>query len=131
VPYCSPRRAAGFSLVEVLFALAIVGLMLGATASVFRNGLMGHENASDVATAIALAEEKIEAAGVTQTLRPGDSTGEFGRFRWRLSIAAYADQEAPPPDLRLFRIAVEVEWRDGLRQRRFGLATLRLAEAPP
>jgi len=115
----------------VLFALAIAGLMLGATASVFRNGLMGHENASDVATAIALAEEKIEAAGVTQTLRPGDNNGEFGRFRWHLSVAAYADTEAPPPNLRLFRIAAQVKWSDGLRQRQFGLATLRLAQAPP
>ena len=129
--YCSPKRAAGFSLVEVLFALAIAGLMLGATAGVFRNGLLGHENASDVAAAIALADEKIETAGVTETLRPGDSTGEFGRFRWRLSIAPYADTEAPPPNLRLFRIAIEVKWRDGLRQRQFGLTTLRLAQVPP
>jgi hypothetical protein len=118
-------------LVEVLLALAIAGLMLGATAGVFRNGLLGHENASDAATAVALAEEKLAEAGVTAPLRPGNSAGAFGRFRWHLTVADYADQEAPPPDLRLYRIAAQIQWSDGLQQRQFDLATLRLGPAPP
>lgn len=128
---CCPKREAGFSLVEVLFALALAGLMLAATAGVFRNGLLGHANASDAATAVALAEQKLAEAGVTATLRPGNSTGAFGRFRWRLTVADYADQETPPPNLHLYRVGAQIEWSDGLRQRQFGLSTLRLGPPPP
>jgi general secretion pathway protein I len=131
VPSFCPEREAGFSLVEVLLALAIAGLMLGATAGVFRNGLLGHDNASDAATAVALAEEQLAEAGVTAPLQPGNSAGAFGRFRWHLTITDYVDRETPPPDLRLYRIAAQVEWSDGRRQRQFDLATLRLGPAPP
>ena len=131
MPSSCPDREAGFSLIEVLLALAIAGLMLGATAGVFRNGLLGHESASDASTAVALAEEKLAEAGVTAALRPGDSAGAFGRFRWHLTIAEYADQEAPPADLHLYRAAARVEWSDGLRPRQFSLSTLRLGPAPP
>lgn len=131
MPSSSPERAAGFSLVEVLFALAIAGLMLGATAAVFRNGLLGHENAGAAAAAMALAEQELAAAGVTAALKPGASEGAFGRFRWRLTVADYADPEAPPPTLRLYRVAAKVEWSDGRRQRQLSLATLRLGPASP
>lgn len=131
MPPCCPERDAGFSLVEVLFALAIAGLMLTATAGVFRNGLLGHENASDAATAAALAEQKLAEAGVTAALRPGASAGAFGRFRWRLTVADFADQETLPPDLQLYRVAAQIEWSDGLRRRQFGLSTLRLGPPPP
>ncbi|HXQ51652.1 MAG TPA: prepilin-type N-terminal cleavage/methylation domain-containing protein [Stellaceae bacterium] len=123
---CS-SRAHGFSLIEILFALAIIGLALGAAAGVFRNGLIGHATASDLDTALALAEGRIAEAGGAQSLRPGETRGEFGRFRWRLSVARYDDREAPPPTLRLFRIEAQIEWSDGPRQRQFDVATLRLA----
>ena len=131
MPSCCRKREAGFSLVEVLFALALAGLMLAATAGVFRNGLLGNENAGDTATAMALAEQELAEAGVTAALRPGGSAGTFGRFRWRLTVADYADQAPPPPDLQLYRIAVQVEWSDGLRRRQFALSTLRLGPPPP
>lgn len=126
---CCPEREAGFSLVEVLLALAIAGLMLGATAGVFRNGILGHANAGDAAMAASLAEQKLAEAGVTAALRPGSSQGTFGRFRWRVTVTDYADKDEPPT-LQLYRVAAEVEWEDGLRHRQFGLSTLRLGPPP-
>ena len=92
---CCPEREAGFSLIEVLLALAIVGLMLGATAGVFRNGILGHANAGDAAMAASLAEQRLAEAGVTAALRPGESQGTFGRFRWHVTVADYADKDEP------------------------------------
>jgi hypothetical protein len=62
-----------------------------------------------------------------------------GRFHWLLTIALYDDPERqagagflqPEAGLRLYRISVAVEWRDGPRQRQLALATLRLAPPPP
>jgi general secretion pathway protein I len=136
--FCRDRAgASGFSLIEVLVALAIVGLTLAATASVFGTGLFAHTTASDVDTALALAEEKLDAAGVTETLQPGSAEGVFaGRFRWRLVVARYDDKAAGGADpsalgFGLFRIETTIAWDRGWRERRVTLATLRLASAPP
>lgn len=133
MPSCCPDRGnAGFSLVEVLFALAIVGLALGTAASVFRNGILGHQAASDVDTALALAEEQLAAAGVAEPLREGDRQGVFAdRFAWHLAVAPDPDAGAAPPSFKLYRLSATVAWRDGMRQREIALETLRLAPASP
>jgi prepilin-type N-terminal cleavage/methylation domain-containing protein len=130
VPSCCPKREAGFSLVEVLLALAVAGLIVAATAGALRNGLLGHAAAGDAAIAAALADQKLAEAGIAETLRPGASAGAFGRFRWRVTVAPVAGQEEPPT-LRLFRVAARIEWNDGLRPRQYELATLRLGPVPP
>ena len=131
---------AGFSLIEVLVALVITGLALAAIAGAFGGGLQGHQVSEQAATALALAEEKIAAAGTVQTLRPGSIGGEFGgRYRWRLTIAPYEDRpdnsasafDRSSVPLRLYRIEAEVAWRDGLRRRQLTVAALRLGPAPP
>jgi prepilin-type N-terminal cleavage/methylation domain-containing protein len=140
VPSCCPKREAGFSLVEVLLAIAIAGLIVAATAGVFRNGLLGHAAADDAATAAALADQKLAEAGITETLRPGSSAGVFGRFRWRVTVAPFVDKESAgeesadqdaAPAFRLYRVAAQIEWNDGPRRRQYELATVRLGPAPP
>jgi general secretion pathway protein I len=127
-------RTAGFTLIEVLVALAIVGLAVGATAFVLGNGLMGHETAADAEAALAVAEERLALAGATP--HPGANSGtEDGRFAWRTTVAAYDDSadktaDAPTTLPRLYRIAVTVAWRDGRRDREVALSTLRLGPAP-
>jgi general secretion pathway protein I len=131
VRHSSPDRAAGFSLIEVLVALAIVGLTLGAGAMVLRNGIAGHVAAADLDAATALAEERIAAADAADAPQEGETHGVFAdRFAWHLTITRDADTtEQPPAPYALYRMAVEVSWRDGLRQRRIALDTLRLARA--
>ena len=138
---CDPERnteAGGFSLIEVLAALVVIGLALAAAGGVFRTGLLGHEVAVGADAALALAEEKIASAGVTESLRPGRSAGLFGnRYQWQVSVEPYQEKsntgfdQTSAVDLRLYRIAVTVSWRDGRRQRALALDTLRLGPAPP
>jgi general secretion pathway protein I len=131
------RGSAGFSLIEVLVALAVVGLTLGATASIFGNGLLGHEAAGDVDTALALAEEKLSSAGITEPLRPGRTGGVFAnRFRWRIAVSEEHDKIAgasnsPVVAFRLFRVEVAIAWRNGVRERQIAIDTLRLAVVAP
>ena len=136
-----PGDSAGFSLIEALVALVITGLALTAIAGVFGDGLLGHQASDEAATALTLAEGKIAMAGATEALRPSRSEGVFaGRFRWELTIAQYDDRQnnaaaagfdQPLSAHRLYRIAAAVAWRDGTRQRRLALSTLRLGPAPP
>ncbi len=128
----SSAESSGFTLIEVLIALAIVGLALGTAATVFRDGLLSHAAAADLETAIALADEKLAAAGSDTPLEQGETRGVFARrFGWRLAIKPYEDR----PDhaiaaFRLYRLEAEVTWLDGWRKRRIALDTLRLAPAP-
>jgi len=127
--------AAGFTLIEVLVALAVVGLALGAIAGVFSNGLLGHETASGAETALALAEGQLALAATSP--RPGATNGTYeGRFAWQTTVAPFkdtADKDLPSPASlpSLYRIAVSVSWRDGYRSRQVSLSTLRLGSATP
>jgi general secretion pathway protein I len=124
------RDSGGFSLIEVLFALAVVGLALGATAGLFGNFGLGHETADDADHALALAENTLAEAGTEAPLAPGERAGRDGRFSWQLAVAPYADPDTPQT-YRLYRLEAGISWRDGLRERRLALATVRLAPAPP
>jgi general secretion pathway protein I len=134
--FAKPRPTAGFTLIEVIVALAVVGLALAAIAGVFSNGLLGHEVAADADAALALAEERLALAEAAEILRPGTSSGRFAdRFDWQTTVAAYDDTPDPAPrpaiSLHLYRIAVSVAWRDGHRNRQLALSTLRLGPPPP
>jgi general secretion pathway protein I len=129
--FCN-KPSAGFSLIEVLFALAVVGLVLGATASLIGNFRLGHAAASDLDAALALARNELAEAGADAPLAPGVRDGRDGRFAWRLAVARFTDGDnAPPPGLGLYRIEAQIAWRDGAALRRIALSTLRLAPAPP
>jgi general secretion pathway protein I len=133
-PALAGDRAAGFTLLEVLVALAIVGLATGAIAGVFSNGLLGHETASGAETALAVAEGQLALAA--EALRPGANNGVYdGRFAWQTTVAPFQDaidkDTANPKSLPpLYRIAVNVSWNDGHRSRQVSLSTLRLGAAP-
>jgi general secretion pathway protein I len=127
--------AAGFTLIEVLVALAVVSLALGAIAGVFSNGLLGHETASGAETALALAEGQLALSAAAP--RPGAASGTYeGRFAWQTTVAPFKDVadkdlSAPGSLPSLYRIAVSVSWRDGYRSRQVSLSTLRLGPAVP
>jgi prepilin-type N-terminal cleavage/methylation domain-containing protein len=138
-----PADTGGFSLIETLVALLIAGLAMAATAEVFGNGLLGHQASEDAATALSIAEGQIAVAAASDPMTPRQSEGMFGgRYHWLLTVTPYDDpqkdtaaagftQPATATGLRLYRIAVAVDWRAGWRQRQVALATLRLRPTPP
>lgn len=135
---CARRRSAGFTLIEVLVALAIVGAALAAVAGVFGNGLLGHQAASDAEAALALAEERLALAGAVPALRPGSASGVFAdRFAWRTTVSPDAPRDdganrtVRPAGPVLYRIGVSIAWHSGHRERQLNLSTLRLGPAAP
>jgi general secretion pathway protein I len=124
----------GFTLIEALVALAIIGLALGAIAGVFGQGLTAHETASQAEMALAVAEEQLALAA--ETPHPGAVNGVFAdRFAWQTNVAPYQDAadktaDAPSALPSLYRIAVSVTWHDGRHTREVSVSTLRLGAAP-
>ena len=137
MPTNGPERAgsAGFTLLEILVALALLGLTIGAIAGVLGNSARGYAAADNVQTALSLAEDKLQSAGVTEPLRAGRTEGRFDqRFSWRVSVTTYQDKppaasggNAPPDGFGLFHVEVTVGWRDGVRESQIALSTIRLA----
>jgi general secretion pathway protein I len=123
--------SSGFSLIEVLFALAMIAVALGTAATLLNNGLLAARTSSDVAAALALADEKLAEAGVSTPLQPGSASGVFGRFTWSVTVAPYDDSESASQRLQLYRIDARIGWRDGIQRRQFALATVRIGPPLP
>jgi general secretion pathway protein I len=125
----------GFSLLEVVVALAILGLALGVLLEIFGSGLNGAELTSRYAQAATIAESRLASVGADVPLQPGDTGGsENDAFRWTLSIKPYDEQQAQPQmgapqslmRVQLFEIVARVSWSDYGKEREVVLSTLQL-----
>ena len=122
------RSQQGFTLLEVLVALAILGLAVVTMIQLFGQGLRLLKVSGDYQQAVLLADQKLREV---ETVREGTETGPpEGLFEWeRRSTVMPVPEEltvsgiAP---LRLYRVTVEVRW--GTRS--VEVATLRTAREP-
>lgn len=122
---CDSHREAGFSLVEVLCALAIAALALSALYRGLGSSLLaarhleGHLGARVIAQSI--LTDELHAAATAAAVRSGQS----GAYAWRLTIApAGSDVAVPlPRSYRLYRLTADITWDGGGH---FTLDTLKL-----
>ncbi len=122
----SARRAArGFSLLELLVAISILGLSLGA---LLRSSTTATRNvATDERYVYAVELSKSLLAQYSQVPAAGfASSGETsGGFRWSVDarpLPRGRDSNLGPGQLQ--DIVVAVSWRDGIRERRVQLASV-------
>lgn len=117
-----PREApdvgaeSGFSLVEVLAALAILGLALGTLYPVFRTALGLAGRADDHLAGIELAQSLLDQHTAERRAMPGSSRGRQDRHSWTVTVEP-ADAPRVPAGAagahgswRLQRIVVTVTW---------------------
>lgn len=133
----SRRRAArGFTLLEVIVALAIAGLALIELFQAASGGLFAVDQAGRVDEAIERAQSHLAAYGRAFAIIPGDQEGDDGGgYHWRLSATPLAVQPgiAGRSELAttLFDVKVTISWLAGnqnrsvvLDSRRFSTATM-------
>jgi general secretion pathway protein I len=124
----------GFTLLEVIVALAILGISVGVLFRVFSQQLDRTTGMETEAVATSLAQSLLADASAGDALTDGDKTGQFHNgFRWRIHTEPYGDaedREAWPVAAK--KLSVAVSWGDGGRQKSIVLTTLRLtAKEPP
>ncbi len=128
----------GFSLLEVLVAFVILGLVLGVLMEIFSGGLRNVGRATESQRAILLAQSKLASVGIDSPLSEGDSNGDFdGGFRWQLSIRPFKESQsesgeqlgviAPVLPVMLLEVEIRVLWGASDQPRTVSLKTLRLA----
>lgn len=81
----------GFTLVEVLAALVILGLTLGLCYRLLGQGVGMVGATTTRAQALALAEGQLAALMTAGTVAPGQFGGEAGAMRWQVDIVRRTD----------------------------------------
>jgi len=128
----APRREAGFTLLEVLVAFAILSIAVVASIQGFAQGLRLLRLSGDHQQAMLLADQKMREV-VNPAEEPDRKEDTEGVFRWERTVTV-----VPAPDLtrtrateawRVYHVAVKVAWGE---KRHVELATLRTsAEKAP
>ncbi len=123
----SPSGNRGFTLLEILAAIAILAIVLTALFRLHLQTLAMGADASFYAQAPLLAREKIaqiEAEGIEQARSDsGDFGDEFPRYRWESEVAEAESAEFETAAERLRRIEVRI--LDTVDRRAFALRTYR------
>jgi prepilin-type N-terminal cleavage/methylation domain-containing protein len=85
------EREAGFTLIEVLVAFAILSIVLLTLFSGLSTALFGDRRAEFTRIALRQAKAELETAGIATPLTPGETTGRFENgIEWRMSVQPYA-----------------------------------------
>ena len=126
-PYCCPTSPrAGFTVVEIIVALAILALSLNAILPAISDALWRTSEAEAQAEAASLARSLLAEAGSAVALNNGAAAGQFENgFRWRLQVTPYGGVDQTMP-VRAYKVVAEVSWDDTRSERSVALTTLRL-----
>lgn len=119
----SPRQA-GFTLIEVLVALAILSVAVVASIQGFAQGLRLLKLSGDHQQAMLLADQKIREV---VEFKEGNDDGVEGRMRWERTLRSLDTPDLAPaggvPRGRVYQLDVRVSWD---AQRHVEIRTLRM-----
>jgi general secretion pathway protein I len=125
---CAASRndIAGFTLVEIIVALAILALSLNVILPAISDGLWRTGEAEAQAEAASLARSLLAQAGSALTLKDGAAVGEFENgLRWRVEVSPYGSVNQSMP-VRAYKVVAEVGWGNAPGEHSIVLSTLRL-----
>ena len=132
----SGKSAAGFTLLEVVVALAIAALALIVLLRAGGEGLFAADTASRAEEAVERAQSHLAAIGRQASLLPGDFQGDDGGgYRWHLRVTPVArrrvqrDSGSPVFATTLFDVEVTITWSGRRHDRAVVLRTERIATA--
>ncbi|MBO0736920.1 MAG: prepilin-type N-terminal cleavage/methylation domain-containing protein [Alphaproteobacteria bacterium] len=128
-------RAYGFTLLEVVIALAIAGLALVVLFRAGSGGLVSVDTAARAEEALERAQSHLAAVGHDAALVAGNLTGDDGGgYRWTLRVRPLAARPSLAPDgvtpiaTTLFSVEVAISWPGPAGERSVVLRTLRMGD---
>lgn len=119
------RRAAGFTLIEILIALAITAIGLTAVAAMFVANAHGTSYARHATEATVLAEDRLELMLVTPGTQLASGSDRVDSHGQIVSVGGFARTWTVAWEGDLARIGVTVSWREGESDRELTFRTLR------
>lgn len=126
----SRSARSGFTLLEVVIALAIFAAGILAVVDLFAGSLRLSEGARDVSAAQVYASQRMEEALLAPNPVPGVEQGGFGeKYRWETRTTEEPREEEIP--FREMHIQVIVRWDDGAAERSVDLSARRWERRRP
>jgi general secretion pathway protein I len=123
--------ARGFTLLEVIVALAILGIGLTLIIELFSGGLRLGRASEDYTKAVNYASSKMQEIMTQDNVEEGTGEGEFDdRFRWQVEakkvdiLPGEKSTEFKPP-VELYKLTIDVLWKSGSKERSARLETYR------
>jgi general secretion pathway protein I len=115
---------AGFTLIEVVIALAILGIGLMVIIELFSGGLRLARTSEEYTKAMNFARTKMEEIISQQKMEEGMDEGKCDdeTFRWQVNIKkadilpVEKDSDFKPP-IELFEVRVDILWKSGSKER--------------
>jgi len=121
----------GFTLIEILVAVSILGISLAVILQLFSGGLRSGRLSDQYTRAIFHGREKMEEILLSQDLAEGDLAGEFDdSFRWKARIVPIEPHEDEKNRLPFdtYEISVKVMWNQGEKEKDFQISTMKIVE---
>lgn len=122
------KHDAGFTLVEVIVALAMLSIGLTVLLGQLSHTFQQTANTERVAEADSLARSLMAEVAADLPIKLQGQDGQFpDGYRWHLKMYPYGDaREREEWPVGIYMISAEVEWEEGDRHRSYALTTLRL-----
>lgn len=107
------RKSDGFSLLEVIIALALLGIALVSLVELFSISLRSTRKSSEYTTALIYARSLMDEAYAAPSLEAGEDDFDFGDgYRATRAVREIAvGEEEAEPSYRLCEITVTVTWQ--------------------
>jgi len=125
----------GFTLLEVVVAMAILGIGLVIIIELFSGGLRLGRTSEEYTKAVGYARMKLEEISLTKSLEEGIQEGEFDpEYRWQLEVKKVdllppGKETSYQPPVALYWLRIDVLWKSGTRERATALESYRLLKA--
>ena len=127
----------GFTLLEILLAIAILGVALTVIMQQFSAGLRIGYTSRTYTIATAYAKQKLEEFQIIEEMEEGEEAGDFDDgYTWKVSVLPYEDfllEGGTEEDeemfehlpLEMYRLESVVSWLEGEQERSVSLVTLK------
>jgi type II secretion system protein I len=122
-------KTRGFSLLEVLVALAIMGIAITLVLQLFSSNLHSLSLSGDMVSASAAANTRMRELLMESPMTEGVwSETKENRYRLEISVAEVLKQRTENLPLRLLDVALTVYWQEGLKEKKLTLRTMKMVD---
>ena len=131
----NPCSTTGFTLIEIVVALAILGIGLTVIIELFSGGLRLGRTSEEYTRATGYARMKMEEIISKRNIQEGTDEGDFDEtFRWQVDVKKIdLLPEEKNPDLKppvdLFLVKVNILWKSGSKERSASLETYKTGKS--
>ena len=127
------RSQAGFTLLEVLLAVVIMGVSLTTILLQFQTALHAGSISQERTNAVIYAKEKLESLKIEDELSESSQSGTFENgYEWETEVSLYEYEEDQEEDIsyedlrhETYKLRAAVKWNSGINKRQVELITLK------